>query len=125
MNLLYNYASPSICYQEAAQTILGFSSDLLRDERVSFIGRLKHHLIYRDAMLVLREIVVSDLRSKTKERPEFFAWLNQEIEKRVLNHEKYMSGIREELKTEIQKLKTEGDYLNSQILETRCTISDC
>ena len=77
MKVGYKYASPSRCMQVDNQTTLGFSPDLSRDEKVSFCGKLKHPLLFRDAMLMLREIVVSDTRKKTKERTEYFTWLDE------------------------------------------------
>ena len=75
MKVNYKYAGPSRCTQVQGQTTLGLSPDLSRDEKVSFCGRLKHPLVFRDAMLMLREIVISDQSIKTKERPEYVAWL--------------------------------------------------
>ncbi|MHC1684399.1 MAG: hypothetical protein AB6733_15805 [Clostridiaceae bacterium] len=97
MKVNYQYASPSACINQGNETILGLSPDLSREESVSFVGRLKHPLIFRDAMLMLREIVVSDTRQQKKERVEFFAWLDGEIERRVLQHQQYMPGVREKI----------------------------
>ena len=87
MQLNYQYPSASMCVQEANTVVLGLSPDLSRAEKVSFKGTLKHPLIYRDAMLMLREIVISDMSRKKKERVEFNAWLEDEIERRILKHE--------------------------------------
>ncbi|MBN1802204.1 MAG: hypothetical protein JW891_11895 [Candidatus Lokiarchaeota archaeon] len=107
MQVNYKYASPSMCLQQEDQTILGLSPDLSREEKVSFRGKLKHPLIFRDAMLMLREIVISDMSQKKKERLEFFAWLEDEIERRVLKHEKYLPGVRESLRDEMEGLLKE------------------
>lgn len=103
MKVNYQYASPSACMQQGEQTVLGLSPDLSREEKVSFSGRLKNPLVFRDAMLMLRQIVVSDMSEKKKERVEFFTWLEAEIERRMLQHEKYLPGVRENL----QKSMTE------------------
>jgi hypothetical protein len=99
----YQYASPSVCLQQGDQTILGLSPDLSREEKVSFAGRLKHPLIFRDAMLMLRQIVISDMRQEKKERVEFFAWLEQEIDKRMVLHEHNLPGVREDLQKDINE----------------------
>lgn len=104
MKVNYQYASPSMCVSQEGTTTLGFSPDHTRAEQVSFLGRLKQPLIFRDAMLMLREIVVSDSRVKKKERPEFFQWLDEEIERRVCLHEQYLPGMRESLQQEINDL---------------------
>ncbi len=101
MNVGYKYASPSRCTQAGNQTTLGLSPDLSRDEKVSFCGKLKHPLLFRDAMLMLREIVVSDSGKKPKERTEYFAWLEEEIERRIKAHEQYLPNVREALKKEM------------------------
>ena len=111
MQVNYKYASPSQCRQFNNQTTLGLSADLSRDEKVSFSGKLKHPLLFRDAMLMLRDIVVSDMSQKQKERPEYFEWLDQEIERRIKAHEKYAPKIREELK---QKMSVCDDELSKQ-----------
>ena len=101
MKVGYKYASPSRCTQVDNQTTLGFSPDLSRDEKVSFCGKLKHPLLFRDAMLMLREIVISDTRKKSKERTDYFKWLDEEIERRVKAHKEYMPTVREALKKEM------------------------
>lgn len=122
MKVDYQYASPSRCTQVGDQTTLGLSPDLSRDEKVSFCGKLKHPLLFRDAMLMLREIVVSDTRKKSKERTEYFTWLDEEIERRIKAHKEYMPKVRESLKKEmdsydielLHKKKEIDDLLNIQ-----------
>jgi hypothetical protein len=86
-----------MCTPQDGHVTLGLSPDLSRDEQVSFLGRLKRPLVFRDAMLMLREIVVLDMRQKKKDRIEFQEWLEKEINRRVLEHEKYLPGLRAEL----------------------------
>ena len=107
MKVGYKYASPSRCTQVDNQTTLGFSPDLSRDEKVSFCGKLKHPLLFRDAMLMLREIVISDTRKKSKERTDYFKWLDEEIERRVKAHKEYMPTVREALKKEMDSYDLE------------------
>ena len=104
MKVNYQYASPSMCVSQEGTTTLGFSPDCSRAEPVSFLGRLKNPLVFRDAMLMLREVVVSDSRVQKKERPEFFAWLDEEIGRRVCQHEQYLPGIREGLQQDMEQL---------------------
>lgn len=98
MKVNYQYSSPSMCMHNEGHTTLGLSPDTSRDEKVSFLGKLKNPLIFRDAMLMLRQIVIADTSRKKKERTEFFLWLDNEIERRVHEHEKYIPEIKEELK---------------------------
>ncbi len=111
----YQYPSSSMCLLQDDQATLGLSPDLSREEKVSFAGRLRHPLIFRDTMLMLRQIVVSDLRQKKKERLEFFEWLNGEINRRTLEHETYLKGVREEIQEEITKLKENMADINENL----------
>lgn len=115
MRASYEYASPSMCVNQGDQTVLGLSPDLSRSEKVSFSGKLKHPLIFRDAMLMLREIVVSDMSQKKKERVEFFAWLEQEIERRIIEHEKYMPQVRGNLQNDMDMLVKEINQKDEDI----------
>lgn len=115
MKVNYKYASPSRCMQAGDKATLGLSPDLSRDEKVSFSGKLKHPLLFRDAMLMLREIVISDAGMKTKERPEYFEWLDQEIERRINQHKEYMPNVREALKKEIDTYDVQLFHQNHEI----------
>lgn len=115
MKINYQYASPSMCLQQEDQTVLGLSPDLSREEKVSFVGKLKHPLIFRDAMLMLREIVISDISQKKKERVEFFAWLEEEIERRVLKHKEYLPGVRDKLREDMDGLIEQIGKIDSEI----------
>ncbi len=115
MKVNYKYASPSRCMQTGDKAALGLSPDLSRDEKVSFSGKLKHPLLFRDAMLMLREIVISDTGMKIKERPEYFEWLDQEIERRINEHKEYMPNVREALKKEIDTYDVQLFHQNHEI----------
>lgn len=115
MKVNYQYASPSMCLQQEGNITLGLSPDLSRDEKVSFSGRLKHPLVFRDAMLMLREIVISDASQKKKERVEFFEWLDGEIERRIQEHDKYIPDIREELKNNMDSLSNKINEKDAEI----------
>lgn len=115
MKVGYKYASPSRCTQINNQTTLGLSPDLSRDEKVSFCGKLKHPLLFRDAMLMLREIVISDTRKKSKERTDYFKWLDEEIERRVKAHKEYMPNVREALKKEMDSYDFELSHKKDEI----------
>lgn len=117
MKVDYKYMGPSRCTQVDNQAILGLSPDLSRDEKVSFCGKLKHPLLFRDAMLMLREIVISDTRKKPKERTEYFTWLDEEIERRVKAHKEYMPNVRESLKNEMDSCDLEISHKKSEINE--------
>lgn len=105
MKVKYSYTSPSTVATSGSDTFLGLSSDLARDEKVAFTGKLHHPLEFRDAMLMLRQIVVSNSEVKKKDRTDFFNWLEGEIDRRIITHEQYMPQVREELKNDIEQQK--------------------
>ena len=123
MQVNYKYAGPSRCTREEGNTVLGLCADLNRDEAVSFRGKLKQPLVFRDAMLMLREIVVADTRKKQKDRTEFYEWLSQEIDRRLLTHEKYLPGVREQLQKDMDlvsgELADKEDEIKQLILAHR------
>jgi len=123
MQINYQYASPSMCLQFKDHVKLGLSPDLTRDEKVSFVGRLKHPLIFRDAMLMLREIVISDMKITKKDYSDFFAWYNQEIERRLLNKEGFLKVRRKELQEDIDKLKPQLENVDLNISDLQSDIS--
>ena len=115
MQVNYKYASPSQCTSMENTATLGFSPDLSREEKVSFLGKLKHPLLFRDAMLMLRDIVISDMSQQQKERPEYFEWLDQEIERRIKMHEKYAPKLRQDLKDKMSVCDAEIAQQNEKI----------
>lgn len=115
MKVNYQYASPSMCIAKDGETVLGLSPDLSRDEKVSFSGRLKNPLVFRDAMLMLREIVISDASQKKKERVEFFQWLEGEIDRKILKHQEYMPNVREKLSNDINNTTSDLEEKQTQI----------
>lgn len=107
MKLQYKYAKPSSCSKKGNKIDLKLSPDLTREEKVSFTGYLKEALKFRDAMLMLREIVISDTRVKKKERSDYFNWLNSEITKKINNNKNISELFKGELKDKISELKLE------------------
>ncbi|MDR2940887.1 MAG: SWIM zinc finger domain-containing protein [Clostridiales bacterium] len=126
MKVNYKYNGPSVLLPKDGSTTLGLSPDLSRSEVVSFHGRLKNPLIFRDAMLMLREIVISNSEIEVKPREEFFVWLDSEIERRVYAHKEYVPGIRKSLEGEMDTLSSkifDKDSEINRLLETKRKLS--
>jgi hypothetical protein len=119
MKVHYNYSKSSSIVQKNNQFIMQLEPDLNRNEKVSFVGSLKHPLIYRDAMLMLREIVISDVRYAKKSYEEYFAWLNQEINNRMRLKEDFIKNRRAELTEELNSVHAELKKIQSKIDETQ------
>ena len=69
-----------------SQTNVGLAVSLapnLRRDRVSFVGKLKHPLRFREAMSALHDVVISDLRFKPKDKRKkrYEEWKKQEAER--------------------------------------------
>lgn len=114
-----------MCLKKENKTTLGLSPDLSRQERVSFLGRLKNPLVFRDAMLMLREIVVSGATLEKKPRTEYFAWLETEIERRILEHEQYLPDLRTNIEQEAEKtiqIRKEKEIEMSKLYDLRSQI---
>jgi len=111
----FEYASPSVCLQEENQISLSLSPDLSRKEKVSFVGKLKHPLIFRDAMLVLRNIVISDLRMKKRNYDDFFAWLEEELDNRMINHKTFLKDYKKDLQNKMKTLEAEKYQINHEL----------
>lgn len=115
MKIGLNYGKASSVQLQERQMSLHMSRDEQRAEKVRLRARLRNPLLYRDAMLMLREIVVMDLRMKKKPRGEFFAWLSAEVERRMLQNRQYQEDYREELQEKIKKLRETEEKLRERM----------
>ena len=118
MQFNYNYATPSTLAAVGGTTVLAFSADRNRKEVVSFKGRLKNVLNYRDAMLCLRDVVVSDLRTPVKDRTEYLKWAEKEVARLATESLLNQKAIREAVSAEIEKLESEKSLLDAEWKET-------
>jgi hypothetical protein len=76
MNFTQSYYGHSGVRGSGANLALSFAPNLRRD-RVSFVGNLKYPLRFREAMSALHRVVVSDLKSKPKDRSAYQEYLKQ------------------------------------------------
>lgn len=118
MEFKYNYASPSSLTMVGGSTILSFSPDLNRKEVVSFQGTLKNILDFRDAMLSLREVVISDLRTPVKDRSAYLAWAEKEVARLATEQLLNQALVREQINQEIDSLEKEKEQLEHEWKET-------
>jgi hypothetical protein len=118
MEFNYNYATPSTLAAVGGTTVLSFSADRNRKEVVSFKGRLKNVLNYRDAMLCLRDVVVSDLRTPVKDRTEYLKWAEKEVARLATESLLNQKAIQEAVSAEITKLESEKSVLDAEWKET-------
>ncbi|WP_124727243.1 SWIM zinc finger family protein [Staphylospora marina] len=98
------YAKSSGVRQVDGRTMVDLAPDLGRDPTY-FRGKILDPVRYRDAMIALRDVVVSDLRYKPKDHSAYQAWVQ----------EQYMLEIAEKLdrKQEVQqRLKEVRERMN-------------
>ena len=73
----YRYAGSTQVNSSPQAVGMSFAPDTLR-EPTYFIGKLRQHLGFREAISALHDVVVSDLRFKPKERTDYQAWLAEQ-----------------------------------------------
>jgi len=73
----HRYGGNSSVNSDASTTGLSFAPDTLR-EPTFFMGKLDKHLHFREAISALHHVVISDLRFKPKDRPDYQAWLAEQ-----------------------------------------------
>lgn len=119
MKINCDYGIGSGVCSERGQTSLQMSADDNRSEKVSFHAEILEPLIYREAMSVLREIVVTDNRRSIKPRTEYFEWLNTQIENKMMENQQYREDYRQQLKDKIEKWKNSLQELQQEMESVR------
>jgi hypothetical protein len=115
------YASSSGVSHAGANTLVNFAPDLGR-EPTFFRGKIADPIRYRDAMIALRDVVVSDLNFKPKDNSAYQEWVKQQylLDIAGILGEKADISLRihqlQKRMNELTKLRTErmGDFYKSQ-----------
>ncbi|MFD1333397.1 SWIM zinc finger family protein [Methylopila musalis] len=114
MNFVHRYFGASSASSDALSTALGFAPDLLR-EPTFFVGKVRRHLPFREAISALHHVVVSDLRFKPKDRTLYFEWLKQNEQQLLAD----ALGERDEIRARIATLRaelTDLDKLSREVM---------
>lgn len=108
----YRYKGSTAVTSYADRTDMSFVPDASR-QPTYFFGLLRKSLEFREAISALHDVVVSDLRYKSKDRAEYKEWAAQrdEIDWQIIVAE------RQELVDRINLLKTELDSLRHRSRE--------
>ncbi|WLQ15815.1 SWIM zinc finger family protein [Hahella aquimaris] len=109
MEFRYRYHGHSRVDSNAGKTDLSFAPDSLRPP-THFVGKLRKHIAFREAISALHNVVISDMRFQPKDKEEYKRWLAQEEQNMLAE---FMSR-KESLQTEIRSLRSELDDLNKQ-----------
>ncbi|WP_018608603.1 hypothetical protein [Uliginosibacterium gangwonense] len=109
MEFQHRYFGQSQATHTPEGSALSFAPDTLRPP-VYFSGQLAQHLPFREAISAMHDVVVSDLRTLPRERPEYFAWL-KDAEAQMLAE--FMQGAAQ-AKTRMAAIDTELAALRSR-----------
>ena len=103
MEFKYRYVGKSQVSTQSSSTDLSFAPDSLRPPTY-FVGKLKQHLAFREAISALHNVVISDMRYKPKDRSDYLEWLANEEERLLLEFtarkndlQEKVSGIQQQL----------------------------
>jgi hypothetical protein len=107
MEFNYAYKGNTGISENGSNTQMSFSPDTKRPPTY-FIGELRQHLPFREAISALHHVVVSDLRFQPKDRTEYKAW-REEQDKLAIQ---LYAAQREGLGQQIAQLQSELDQLN-------------
>lgn len=98
------YAKPSGIQHIANQTLIDFSPDLGR-EPTYFRGKIADPIRYRDAMIALRDVVVSDLNYKPRDHSAYQAWVQEQYMLMIADVVEEHQKLSEQMKAVIERLR--------------------
>ena len=98
MEFNYRYHGSSRISSNAHASALLFAPDTLR-EPTFFVGKLARHIAFREAISVLHDVVVSDVRIQPKDRSEYVQWLAQQEATRLAEFMADREGAQERMRS--------------------------
>lgn len=115
------YAKPSGISHAGGQSLIDFAPDLGR-EPTFFRGKIADPIRYRDAMVALRDVVVSDLNYKPRDHSAYQAWVQEQYMLDIADLLAQKSAIGEKIKEKTRRLrelqslqdKRKGDFYKAQ-----------
>ena len=120
MKTLNKYSSKSKAISSGQETNFLLSSDLNRPP-VHVDAEIKNGLDFSDAMLALREVVISDKRSVKKDHSKYQAWVFQEYLKEL---NKSQPDSIKEIEANRKKIIRELNNLGKKIKNNPLTVED-
>jgi hypothetical protein len=115
MQVAFAYRGRSTVSQSTTGLAVSLAPNLRRD-RVSFVGTLRHPLRFREAMSALHDVVISDLRFKSKDKAGYEEWKKQEKAKEA----KIRSEAAKARRTELQGQQNKPIPANLEKTFQRC-----
>ncbi len=128
MQLAVAYRGRSGVLKQRGSLVLSLEPNLRRD-RVSFVGKLRHPLLFREAISALHDIVISDLRFQPKDRTAYQEYLKQEKKREETLRQAARELKRDEMLKEFpepRRLQIQEDYrrLHKRYWDARQRYSD-
>ena len=112
MEFSYAYKGSTGISENGTNTQMSFAPDTKRPPTY-FIGELRKHITFREAISALHDVVISDLRFQPKDRTEYKAWREEQDK---LDIQLY-AAQRENLADRIAPLQAELNQLNQNRYE--------
>lgn len=126
MEFQHRYFGESKVSHGADGDSLSFAPDTLRPP-VFFSGDLNRHLPFREAMSALHDVVVADLRTLPRERPEYFEWLKENetsLLAQFMLQQKELTARAKDLETELNTLRARKTELLQPFYKARTRYFD-
>lgn len=112
MEFSYAYKGSTGITESGTNTQMSFAPDTKRPPTY-FIGELRKHITFREAISALHDVVISDLRFQPKDRTEYKAWREEQDKLDV----QLYAAQRENLAERIAPLQAELNQLNQNRYE--------
>ncbi|RAL22063.1 SWIM zinc finger family protein [Thermoflavimicrobium daqui] len=115
------YAKPSGIKHIQGQTLVDFAPDISR-EPTFFRGKIADPIRYRDAMIALRDVVVSDLNYKPRDHSAYQAWVQEQYLldiADVLEAHQQVADRMKEIVLRIRELDRLRDIRNADFFKAR------
>jgi hypothetical protein len=111
MEFNYAYQGDSSVANSASGTRMSFAPDTLR-QPTFFSGELHKSVAFREAISALHDVVVSDLRTKVKDRTAYKQWAAQQEEKALLEaaaQKRQVAKQIAEIQAELEELRKHSE----------------
>jgi hypothetical protein len=112
MEFNYSYKGNTAVVDNGGNTQMSFSPDTKRPPTY-FIGELEQNVAFREAISALHDVVVSDLRSKPKDKTAYKEWRAKQDE---IDWD-LVAAMRQDVADKIKELQTEMTALNQRSYE--------
>ena len=125
MEFSRKYNGQSQVSNSGAATNMAFVPDALRNPTF-FVADLQQHLLFREAMSALHQVVVSDMAFKPKDRTDYKAWLKSQEDAFLAQAAAKQADIKQQLQvlqTELREIQQAEQAVMQPFYMARATIT--